>query len=54
MFALDSSYNVEPPTVNSQSKDVYQTYLRRGAEGGSIPSKRDAKVYQQYLFNNYL
>lgn len=51
---LDSSYSVEPPTVNQTSKDIYQMYVKRGIAGAGSPTKHDLSIYQQYLSNKYL
>ena len=54
MLPLDSSYSVEPPTVNQASKDIYQTYVKRGISGAGSPTKYDQSIYQQYLSNKWL
>lgn len=54
MFPMDSSYNVEPPTVTAHSRDIYQTYVNRGLYGAKQPSKRNLKIYQQYFCNKFL
>ena len=53
VFPLDSSYSVEPPAVNAQSKDIYETYVRRGLKGADVPSKRDMLTYNQYIYGKY-
>ena len=54
IFPLDSAYSVEPPKVNSRSRDIYASYIKHGQKGGDPPSNRDLNTYQQYLWNKYL
>lgn len=49
VFSLDSSYNVTPPTVNRQAKEIYKVYTQRGKTGITSVSRADRDVYERYV-----
>ncbi|XP_064627556.1 polyphosphoinositide phosphatase-like isoform X3 [Lineus longissimus] len=52
-FNLDSSYNVTPPTVTRQSKEIYRQYVAMGLGRPQVVSKRNHQIYQQFVRNKY-
>ncbi|KAL5009502.1 hypothetical protein ScPMuIL_011807 [Solemya velum] len=52
-FKLDSSYEVEPPPVSRQAKDIYTNYVLCGLYGPSHPSKQDMRLYMKYNMQLY-
>ncbi|ELT99122.1 hypothetical protein CAPTEDRAFT_142019 [Capitella teleta] len=52
-FPMDSVFNVEPPNVNLKSKDVYQTFVRRGQNGPDPTAKAEHHFYHQYLQQSF-
>lgn len=52
-FPLDSSYHVVPPKVSTRSRDMYNTYAKRGIQGANFPNKCDMRLYHEYVLSNY-
>ena len=53
VFPLDSSKQVEPPTVSTESKNIYETYIQRGKTGATTPNQQTQNIYFNYVRNKY-
>ena len=48
VFPLDSVFETEPPRVDNQAKEIYDTYIRCGKHGAEEPSRRSLQMYREY------
>lgn len=39
------------PVVSKEAKDIYETYVRRGEVGPSMPSEKSIAIYQAYYLS---